>query len=133
MPMTWHAAAHALSTPFFDGIRPILRELDGDSWPTLTKLNELAAKYRVVNSRNVQIQFLPPTCETISALRYSTTPLIDIWSRTCVCVLLPLLRAASRERASPLLFSRFDESDDAGDAPAVCDVVALESVQHKHR
>ena len=71
VPMTWHAAAGALAAPFFDGVRPLLIELQGGAWPSLAQLNTLAANRRVTNSRGEPIRFVPPA-EAISAMSYET-------------------------------------------------------------
>jgi len=72
VPMAWHAAAGALAAPFFDGVRPLLRELQCEVWPSLAALNMLAARQRIANARGVPIQFVPPLAEAISAMRYET-------------------------------------------------------------
>jgi hypothetical protein len=75
VPMAWHAATSALATPFFDGVRPVLRVLDGvdgTAWPTLQQLNLLAAKRKIVNARRIPIRFVPPPADAISAMRYET-------------------------------------------------------------
>ena len=72
VPMRWQAAASALSTSFFDGVRPVLRELDGEGWPALAPLNALAEKHQVVNGRGVPIRFVPPAQPAISAMHYET-------------------------------------------------------------
>ena len=75
VPMTWHAAANALATPFFDGVRPVVRELegvDGTVWPALEQLNALASKRQIVNARGAPIRFVAPPAEPTSAMRYET-------------------------------------------------------------
>ncbi len=70
--MGWCDAARALETPYFDGIRPLLQELSSATWPTLSQLNALAVKFAIRNSPGVPIQFVPPSVDTISAMRYET-------------------------------------------------------------
>ena len=72
VPMAWHAATGALASPFFEGIRALLGELESDTWPTLVQLNALAAKRQVVNARGAPIRFVAPTIDAISAMRYET-------------------------------------------------------------
>lgn len=72
VPMGWHDAADALARPFFDGVRPMLRELDGDTWPSLAQLNVLAAKHQIANTRGAPIRFVPPPTTATSAMRYET-------------------------------------------------------------
>ena len=67
--MGWCDAARALETPYFDGIRPLLQELSSATWPTLSQLNALAVKFAIRNSLGVPIQFVPPSVDTISAMR----------------------------------------------------------------
>ncbi len=72
VPMTWHAAASALAAPFFDGVRPLLRELEGETWPSTATLNQLAAQHAVANARGRPIRFVTPSADAISAMRYET-------------------------------------------------------------
>lgn len=69
-PMAWHDAASALVTPFYDGVSPLLRELESEQWPSLAQLNTLAAKRQVVNARGAPIHFVPPPAAATSAIRY---------------------------------------------------------------
>lgn len=71
-PMAWRAAAGALAAPFFDGVRPLLRELDGETWPSLVQLNTLAVQRQVTNSRHLPIRYVPPSAAAVSAMRYET-------------------------------------------------------------
>ncbi len=68
--MTWRAAANAMRAPFFDGIRSLLNEFDGDLWPTLEQLNALVAAREVTNARGGAIRFVPPLAEALSAMHY---------------------------------------------------------------
>ena len=69
---SWADAAGALAAPFFDGVRPLLRELNGESWPTLDQLNDLAMRRQVANARGVPIRFVPPSNEGVGAMQYET-------------------------------------------------------------
>ena len=71
-PMAWRAATSALAKPFFDGVRPLLRELEGDAWPTHAQLNTLAATHQVGNARGTPIRFVPPSNDAMSAMHYET-------------------------------------------------------------
>lgn len=70
--MPWCDAARARDTPYFDGIRPLLRELSGSTWPTLSQLNALAVKFAIRNALGIPIRFVPPSADAISAMRYET-------------------------------------------------------------
>lgn len=75
VPMAWHAAKSALAAPFFDGVRPVLRELesmDNTAWPTHEQLNTLAAKRKITNAWAKPVRFVPPPDDAISAMRYET-------------------------------------------------------------
>jgi hypothetical protein len=72
VPVSWQGAAAALAMPFFDGVRPLLRELDGPDWPSLDQLNVLAIRQQIVNALGRPIRFVAPPAEAVSAMRYET-------------------------------------------------------------
>lgn len=72
VPVSWQGAASALALPFFDAVRPLLRELEGSEWPSLERLNALAGRRHIVNARDKAIRFVTPPAEAVSAMRYET-------------------------------------------------------------
>ncbi len=61
----WMRAQAALSTPFFDAIRPSLIALGGHVWPNIDQLNVLAASH-------THVHFIPADVATKSAMQYET-------------------------------------------------------------
>lgn len=57
MTDVWRADFAA--TPPFAHLRPWTEELSGEEWPTLIRLNELAAKVGLVNAHNMPVSFQP--------------------------------------------------------------------------
>lgn len=154
VPMAWHAAANALAAPFYDGVRPLLRKLDGEAWPALTQLNTLAARRQVVNARGAPVRFVPPVFEATSAMHYETriadtgeVPTRDNWHdlfNALQWIAFPRLKSALNAQHARLLeaggtaeaFARsaprdvltlFDES---GVIVASTDATLLELIRH---
>lgn len=130
VPMTWHAAANALATPFFDGVRPVLRELDGvegTAWPAREQLNTLAAKRQVINARGAPIRFVPPPAEPLSAMGYETriadtgeVPTRDNWHdlfNTLQWIAFPHLKSAINAQHARLLAAGGTAEASARSAP----------------
>jgi Protein of unknown function (DUF3025) len=69
----WRDAGERLTHAAFDAIRPALRELDGQYWPTPAALNELAAERRIVSANRQAIRFVAPMNATSSAMQYETS------------------------------------------------------------
>jgi hypothetical protein len=66
----WLSARPALATPFFGAVRPLLAQIEGDSWPSLATLNALATKEQLVNVRGQPIRFVAPVNNAGSAMQY---------------------------------------------------------------
>jgi Protein of unknown function (DUF3025) len=73
MASTWQKSRERLNHPAFDAIREPLRECDGETWPTLLTLNEIAAKRCTVNANGRVVRFAAPMDATSSAMQYETS------------------------------------------------------------
>ncbi len=68
----WREAADALSGACFDGVRQWLQQLNDECWPSLARLNALAASAQTCNARGDLIRFVPPPASSLSAMHYET-------------------------------------------------------------
>lgn len=125
--MAWHAAGRALATPLFDGLRPVLRDVDGEAWPALAQLNALAAKRQVVNAFGLPLRFVSPPVEALSALHYETriantgeVPTRDNWHdlfNALQWIAFPQLKSAINAQHARLLAEGGSEEASARTAP----------------
>jgi Protein of unknown function (DUF3025) len=69
----WRDTGERLIHAAFDAIRPALRELDGQYWPTLAALNELAAERGIVSANGYAIDFVASMDTSSSAMQYETS------------------------------------------------------------
>jgi Protein of unknown function (DUF3025) len=75
MSNPWQKSCEQLNHRAFDAIREALRECEGEgeNWPSLCVLNEIAVKRRVVNTNGRAIRFVAPVDATSSAMQYETS------------------------------------------------------------
>ena len=67
---TWQHGQTPLSTLFFSGLHPVLRELNSPLWPSRDALNRIAIARNIVNQQGHPIRFVPAS--TSPALQYES-------------------------------------------------------------
>jgi Protein of unknown function (DUF3025) len=82
----WQHAQTALSTPFFEAIRPSLIALDANTWPSIAALNALALANHIHHRNGLALQFVAAEDSIKSAMQYEghiaatgEIPTRDVW------------------------------------------------------